>query len=251
MESFIRSTRLIGEAGLARLQAARVAVLGLGGVGSWCAEALCRSGIGELVLIDKDVVEISNLNRQLPALLTTIGRPKAEVMRERLLLINPTCKIDARQAFYLPEQREVLWDDRPYDYIVDCIDNMTAKIDLILSAAERQTPLVAAMGTGRKFDPTAFKMMSLWQTSQDKLARNLRAALRKRGFSGPVEVLCSNEAAAEHDPTVLVEADAGPGSLPFVPPAAGFMLAAWVVRRLLKLVPPLPHKKEWTQKGRS
>ena len=180
-EQFSRTAMLLGEDGIARLKKARVAVFGLGGVGGYVVEALARSGIGQLDLIDKDTVSISNLNRQLLATHATIGMLKTEAARLRVADINPDCQVRTYPMFYLPDTAH-LFDLGQYDYIVDAIDTVTAKLTLAQQAAERGVPLISCMGTGNKLDPTAFQVTDISKTSGCPLARVMRKELGKRGI---------------------------------------------------------------------
>ncbi len=225
-EQFSRTVRLVGEAAVARLNACTVAVFGLGGVGSAAAEALARGGIGSLVLIDRDVVDITNLNRQLLALTSNLGRPKAEVMRDRVLDIHPTAKVTARQFFV---NRETIGsiDLSGVDYIVDAMDNVTAKLLLAETAKDKGIPLISSMGTGNKLDPTRFEVADIYETTICPLARIMRKELRRRGIDR-LKVVYSKEPALcpDGDPRL-------PASISFVPPVAGMILAGEVIKDLM------------------
>lgn len=227
MTRFDRSAMLIGGEGLARLSRAHVAVFGLGGVGSWAAEALARSGIGALTLIDHDAVDVTNLNRQLVALESTLGKKKAEVMKARIADINPGARVHARIIFYTAETKSEI-DLKPFDYIIDAIDTVTSKLELILSAQALNIPVISSMGTGNKLHPEKLMIADLYQTRVCPLARAMRNQAKKRGIRA-LEVVYSTEIPKTR------EAAPGrtPGSMPFVPPAAGLMMAAHVTRRLL------------------
>lgn len=251
---FSRTEQLIGPEGLGRLAAARVAVFGLGGVGSWCAEALARAGVGGLVLVDFDAVCLTNLNRQVVALTSTIGRPKAEVMAERIADIAPDCAVTPVTRFYDESERGVL--DGPLDYVVDAIDSLFQKVDLLATCCERGLPVISSMGTGNRLDPTRLVVTDLFETEGDPLARKVRKALRKRGIRRGVRCVCSTEPplpvidgigncrtdcvcpggkpgdGAAHPFHCSVRRQI-PGSTSFVPPAAGMILASVVVRDLL------------------
>lgn len=220
---FSRSELLIGSEGLAVLGRARVAVAGVGGVGSYAAEALARGGIGRLFLVDHDTVSSSNCNRQLHATTKTIGRHKTLLMAERVREINPSAAVETREAFLLPDNcGEILAGD--FDYIVDAVDNVSAKIALVLLARERGIPIISSMGTGNRMDPSRFAVKDLYGTKGCPLARVMRRELRRRGV-GSLRVVCSDEPpAANHRP---------PGSMSFVPPVAGMILAGHVIRELL------------------
>ena len=220
-DRFDRTRRLIGDAAMGRLSAARVLVIGVGGVGGYVCEALCRGGLGGIDIIDKDTVDITNINRQIIATTDTIGRPKVEVMRERLLSINPELDINAYQCFYLPETAGD-FDFSRYDYIIDAVDNVTAKLEIICRAKAIGTPVISSMGTGNKLDPSAFKIADIEKTKVCPLARVIRKELKKRGVRG-VKVLYSEE-----EP--VSTGSRTPASISFVPPAAGLLIAAEVIK---------------------
>ena len=222
-ERHSRTAILLGEAGVEKLKNSRVAVFGVGGVGSYCAEGLARAGVGEITLIDKDTVEESNLNRQLVALASTLSRSKAEVMKERILDIDPACRTIAKQLFYLPETAEQI-DLGGYDFIADCIDNVTAKICLIERAKTLGVPVISAMGAGNRLDPTKIRVAELEKTSVCPLARVMRRELKKRGIG---HVLC---AYSEEEPCVRTAETIG--SVSFVPSVMGLVMAGEIVRRL-------------------
>lgn len=240
-DQFIRTRMLIGDEPIERLQNAKVAVFGIGGVGGFCVEALARSGIGALDLYDDDTVSESNLNRQLAALYSTIGRPKAEVVAERVKDINPQCQVRAIRMFYLPENADTV-DFSQYDYVIDCIDTVTAKLDLVQRCTTLQIPIISAMGSGNKLDPSAFVVTDLSKTEGCPLARIMRKELRKRGIEH-LKVVYSKELSMTPIQPAQAEAPAGtdtrpgttarkdtPGSISFVPAAAGLLLASAVVR---------------------
>ena len=230
-EEHIRSAMLLGENGIKKLTAAKVAVFGVGGVGGYVCEALARAGVGELHLFDNDVVSLSNINRQIIALHSTVGRPKVEVMRERILDINPDCKVVTHQVFYLPENA----DDFPlsdFDYVADAIDTVSAKIELAVRCTAAGMPLISAMGTGNKLDATRFVVTDLSKTSGCPLARVMRRELKARGI-GHLKVVYSTEEAKK--PISLTEEEGAripPASLPFVPPVAGLLMAGEIIRTL-------------------
>jgi len=243
-ERFSRTELLLGRSGLEKLAASTVAVFGVGGVGSFVVEGLARAGIGHLVLVDHDVVSVSNINRQLHALTATIGRRKTEVMRERVLEINPGACVDTIPAFYLPERAEEFFG-QPYDYVVDAIDTVTGKIDLVLQCRRREIPIVSSMGAGNKLHPESFEVADIYETSVDPLARVMRKKLREHGV-GHLKVVYSRECPisakkyGEQPEGMSAEAGAdpvsrrpAPGSISFVPSAAGLILAGEVVRDLV------------------
>ena len=222
-QQFHRTERLIGQEAVKKLNNARVIVFGVGGVGSYVCEALARAGIGAMEIVDKDVVDITNINRQLIALHSTIGKPKVEVCRNRLLDINPGMEVTARQCFYLPEKSDE-FDFSRYDYVVDAIDNVTAKLDIICKAKEAGVPVISSMGTGNKLDPMAFKISDIEKTKVCPLAKVMRKELRKRGVSG-VKVVYSEEEPADTESRI-------PASISFVPSAAGLLIAKAVIEDL-------------------
>lgn len=232
LERTKRAEMLLGGEAMKRLRGARVAVVGLGGVGSWCAEALARSGVGELVLIDSDAVAESNINRQLGALHSTVGRPKAEVLRERLLDIAPDAKIEARCALYSAETRDEVLPGR-LDYIADCIDLVSCKVDLIVTAIERGVNIVSALGTGNKLDAQQLCLTDLAKTSGCPFARILRRELRRRGVEH-LDVVFSPEQAHEcaQSETPPPGRRSVPGSLVWVPASAGLLMAQKIVLTL-------------------
>ncbi|MDD6880454.1 MAG: tRNA threonylcarbamoyladenosine dehydratase, partial [Firmicutes bacterium] len=181
-QQFQRTERLIGQEAVTKLNNSKVIVFGVGGVGSYICEALARAGVGTMEIVDKDVVDITNINRQLVALHSTIGMPKVEVCRNRLLDINPAMKVIDRQCFYLPEKSQE-FDFGQYDYVIDAVDNVTAKIDIICKAREAGVPVISSMGTGNKLDPMAFKISDIENTKVCPLAKVMRKELRKRGIS--------------------------------------------------------------------
>ena len=232
-ERFERTERLLGPDAMARLKAARVAVFGVGGVGGYAVEALARSGVGALELIDSDVVCLSNLNRQIIALESTLGRYKVDVARDRVLDINPACDVRTYRLFYGPDTRD-RFDFTQYDYVIDAIDTVTGKIALVLQARAAGTPIISSMGAGNKLDPTAFRVADIYRTAGDPLARVMRRELKKRG----VERL---KAVYSEEPPLTpregpAEPGAGrrqtPGSTAFVPSVAGLILAGEVIKDL-------------------
>lgn len=242
-DPFIRTRLLIGDKPLERLQNAKVAVFGVGGVGGYAVEALVRSSVGALHLYDDDTVSESNLNRQIAALHSTIGQSKAEVMARRVRDINPDCQVEAIRMFYLPQNADEV-DLTQYNYVVDCIDTVTAKLELIARCTALQVKIISAMGTGNKFDPSALVVTDISKTQGCPLARTIRKELRKRGI-GRLKVVYSTELPtsplhpAEQELPETSDTRPGstarrdtPGSMPFVPAAAGLLLASVVVREL-------------------
>lgn len=229
--AFCRTEMLVGEAGLARLQGAHVAVFGVGGVGGYVVEALVRSGVGALSLFDADTVSKSNLNRQIIALHSTLGQYKTEVAAARARDINPGVRVETHNVFYLPENAEE-YDLSRYDYIVDAVDTVAAKMELIRRARAAGVPIICSMGTGNKMDPTAFLVTTIEKTEGCPLARTVRGLCRREGIRG-VKVVYSREAPMH---TVLSDdhGNHAPGSIAFVPAAAGLVLASAVVKDLLE-----------------
>ena len=232
-DPFIRTRMLIGDEPLSRLAAAKVAVFGVGGVGGFCVEALARAGIGTLHLYDDDTVSESNLNRQLAALHSTIGRPKGEVLKERVQDINPACHVEAIRMFYLPENADTV-DLTQYDYVVDAIDTVAAKLELAVRCTALNIPIISAMGSGNKLDPTAFAVTDIFATHTDPLARVLRRELKKRGVPR-LKVVYSTEAARTPCLPGEEKGTAGrpaPASVSFVPGVAGLIMAGEAVKDL-------------------
>ena len=226
-----RTALLIEKKGIERLFATRVAVFGVGGVGGYVVEALVRAGVGALDLFDPDTVSVTNLNRQIIALHSTVGQYKTDAAAARARDINPDVKIEARHLFYLPENADGV-DLSVYDYIVDAVDTVAAKMELIRRAKAAGVPIISSMGTGNKLDPTRFRVSDIEKTSVCPLARTVRALCRKEGIK-KVKVLWSPEQPIK----VTLPAEHGrhaPGSISFVPAAAGLVIAAEVVKDLLR-----------------
>lgn len=225
---FLRSEMILGENSTDNLKNKNVILFGLGGVGSYTAEALARAGIGKLTIVDSDVVSVTNINRQLCALHSTVGRPKVEVVRERILDINPECEVTALQKFYLPENSEEFRLEQ-FDYIADAIDTVSAKIDLAVKSQELSIPMISCMGTGNKLDPSRFAVSDIFKTSGCPLCRVMRTELRKRGIK-KLNVVWSDEIPVKPSET---SENSGkrqtPGSLPFVPGAAGLIMAGKII----------------------
>ena len=241
MNPFSRTQLLLGQPAMEKLNNARVAVFGLGGVGGYTVEALARSGVGALDLIDHDTISPTNINRQLLALHSTVGMSKAEAAKNRVLDINPQCKVTVHETFYGPDTA-ALFDFKKYDYIVDAIDTVTAKLQLIERAKEAGTPILCCLGTGNKLDATKFQITDISKTSVCPLARIMRKELRKRGIEH-LKVVYSKELPMTPIQPAQAEAPVGtdtrpgttarkdtPGSISFVPAAAGLLLASAVVR---------------------
>lgn len=225
-----------------RLAQCRVAVFGIGGVGGYTAEALARSGIGEIDLIDSDTVSLTNLNRQIIALRSTIGKYKVDVMKERILDINPDIKVHAHKCFYLPETKDE-FDFRQYDYVVDAVDTVTAKLQIVEEAYAAGVPVISSMGAGNKLDPTAFQVTDIYKTSVCPLAKVMRRELKKRGikklkvvYSQESPVMPSQETLSsysEEQSETAPKKRSVPGSVAFVPSVAGLILAGEVLKELM------------------
>ncbi|MBQ8687065.1 MAG: tRNA threonylcarbamoyladenosine dehydratase [Ruminococcus sp.] len=234
MSQFARTEMLIGSEALRQLQNARVAVFGIGGVGGYVVEALARSGVGTLDLIDNDTVALSNLNRQIIATHKTLGQRKVDAAKDRVLSINPDCTVNVYDTFYMPETADQ-FDFTVYDYIVDAIDTVTGKINLVMQAAAAGTPIISSMGTGNKMDPTAFQVADIYKTSVCPLAKVMRYELKRRGIR-KLKVVYSQEQPVV--PRTNPEESTAyrrqtPSSNPFVPPAAGLILAGEVIKDLI------------------
>ncbi|MCH5266506.1 MAG: tRNA threonylcarbamoyladenosine dehydratase [Lachnospiraceae bacterium] len=247
LNQFSRTQLLLGKEAMERLAQARVAVFGIGGVGGYTVEALVRSGVGAIDLIDDDKVCLTNLNRQILALRSTIGKYKVDVMKERILDINPDCKVEIHKCFYLPETREE-FDFEKYSYVVDAVDTVTAKIELVMQAGESGTPIISSMGAGNKLNPAEFEVADIYKTSMCPLAKVMRRELKKRGVKKlkvvyskekpirPIEDMsiscrtnCICPPGAKHTCTERRDI---PGSTAFVPSVAGLIIASEVIRDL-------------------
>lgn len=231
--TFARTELLLGEEAMQRLQNARVAVFGVGGVGGYAVEALARSGVGALDLIDSDTVAESNLNRQIIALRSTIGQYKTDVAKARIMDINPDCRVTVYHTFYLPETAHT-FDFSQYDYIVDAIDTVKGKLALVEQAQAAGTPVICSMGTGNKLDPTRFEVADIYKTSVCPLARVMRYECKKRGVKR-LKVVYSKEPPVrpvKKTDEQTVRRDI-PGSTAFVPPVAGLILAGEVIKDMI------------------
>lgn len=243
LHQFSRTELAIGPEGLEVMKNSTVAVLGIGGVGSIAAEALARTGVGRIIMIDKDVVDITNVNRQIHALMTTVGQPKAELMRDRILQINPECDAIALRMFYTEETYEQLFQ-YPLDYVLDASDTISYKIHLIKQCLQRKIPLISSMGAANKMDPTRFQVADISKTTVDPMARVIRHKLRKEGIKKGVKVVFSTEEpmkprvdvtqriVPENAPEIR-KAQQPPASNAFVPPVAGLIMVSVAVRDLL------------------
>jgi tRNA A37 threonylcarbamoyladenosine dehydratase len=248
LHEFSREELLIGKDALNKLAKSKAAIFGIGGVGTFAVEGLVRSGIGKFVLVDDDCICLTNINRQLHATSKTVGRPKVEVMKERILEINPRAEVAVYQKFYTPDTADELIQD-DYSYIVDAIDTVTGKIDLVMRAKEKKIPIISCMGAGNKLDPTRFEVADIYSTSVCPLSKVMRKELRKRGIDS-LKVVYSKE-----EPVKPVEAEGSscsagciyppdtarkctarhqvPGSIAFVPPVAGLIIAGEVVKDII------------------
>lgn len=233
-EQFERTNLLLGEEAIDRLQNARVIVFGVGGVGGHVCEALVRSGVGEIDIVDNDTVSVSNINRQIIATHSTVGKLKVDVMRDRLLDINPDAKVNAHACFFLPENADTFHFEQ-YDYVVDCIDTVTGKIEIIMRAQAAGAPVISAMGAGNKLDPSRFKVADIYKTDVCPLAKTMRRELKKRGVK-KLKVVFSDEKPIVPTSRRDNPVQEGPrkrdipGSTAFVPAVAGMVLAGEVIR---------------------
>ena len=245
LHSFSRTELAIGPEGIAALKGSSVAVLGIGGVGAMAAEALARSGVGRIILVDKDVVDITNINRQIHALTTTVGQKKADLMKERIRLINPECDAIALNMFYTEETSEQFFQ-YPLDYVLDASDTISYKIHLIKQCLARGIPIISSMGAANKMDPTQFRVADISETSMDPVARVVRQKLRKDGIYKGVKVVFSPEQPLKprEDITEQIVSDNAPdirkaqqppASNAFVPPVAGLIMVSVVVQDLVRM----------------
>ena len=237
IEQFSRTEILLGSEAMEKLYKARVAVFGIGGVGGYTVEALARCGIGALDLIDSDTVSVSNINRQILATHSTVGKLKVDVAKARVLDINPNCHVKTYPCFYLPDTAD-RFDFTQYDYIVDCIDTVTGKLQLVERAVAAGTPIICSMGTGNKLDPSAFQVADISKTTMCPLARIMRKELKKRGINH-LKVVYSQEEAltpvGTEEECALLGKRQIPGSTAFVPGTAGLILAGEVIKDIAKV----------------
>lgn len=235
MERFIRNEMLLGTEAMTALAGSRIAIFGIGGVGGYALEALARSGVGEIALIDSDYISESNINRQILALDSTVGRLKVDVAEERALAINPGIKIKKYPIFYLPETAQLI-DLSEYDYVIDAIDTVSAKLELIKRATALGVPIISSMGTGNKLDPTRFEVSDIYSTSVCPLARTMRGLCRKCGIEHLKVVYSREEPIAPRTASAEQKGTCGriaPASCSFVPPVAGFILASEVIKDII------------------
>ena len=244
LNQFNRTELLIGKEGIEILNKAKVAVFGIGGVGSFVIEGLARAGVGNFILVDNDKVDLTNLNRQIIATHKTIGKPKVEVAKERILDINPNAKIETRQEFFMPDSKEIL--DNSIDYIVDSVDTVTAKIVIVVRAKKLNIPIISSMGTGNKLNPTKFEVTDIYKTSVCPLAKVMRKELKERGIDR-LKVVYSKEEPIklnkkidcnENDNSIEIQEKCKgknnvPGSISFVPSVAGLIIAGEVVKDII------------------
>ena len=244
LHQFSRNELAFGKEGLEILRNTTVAVLGIGGVGSFAAEALARSGVGRLILVDKDVVDITNVNRQIHALLSTVGQPKADLMKARIADINPECEVHALRMFYTDETYEQFFS-YGLDFVIDASDTISYKIHLIKQCLRRKIPIISSMGAANKMDPTRFQIADISKTHTDPIAKVVRTRLRKEGIKKGVKVVFSDESPivireeirqeiVPDDTTKIRKAKMPPSSNAFVPSVAGLITASYVVRERLK-----------------
>lgn len=243
LHQFSRNELAFGKEGLEALKNSTVAVLGIGGVGSFAAEALARSGVGRLVLVDKDDVDITNVNRQVHALLSTVGQPKVDLMKARILDINPECDVHALKMFYTEETYESFFEF-DFDYVIDASDTISYKIHLIKECLKRNIKLISSMGAANKMDPTRFQIADISKTSYDPIAKVIRTRLRKEGIHKGVKVVFSTESPIRiredvrkeiaNEDAPIRKAKMPPSSNAFVPSTAGLIMAGHVVGELIK-----------------
>ena len=224
-EGFSREERLIGKENVEKLNKSKVAVFGIGGVGSFVVEGLSRAGIGKFQLVDNDTVDITNINRQIHANITTVGKNKVDVMKERILSINPEAEVDVSTEFFMPGSKLV---DNSLDYIVDAIDTVTGKIELVCRANELNIPIISAMGTGNKLEPTKFEVTDIYKTSVCPLAKVMRKELRSRGIQKLKVVYSKEEPIKPNDGDYKT-----PASISFVPSVAGLIIAGEVIKDII------------------
>ena len=247
LNQFSRTELLIGKESIEKLNKAKVAVFGIGGVGSFVVEGLARAGIGNFILVDDDKICLTNLNRQIIATRKTIGKPKVEIAKERILEINPDANVEIYQEFFMPDSREIL--DNDVDYVVDSVDTVTAKIELVLRAKKLNIPIISCMGTGNKLDPTRFEVTDIYKTSICPLAKVMRKELRARGvkdlkvvYSKEEPIIPDNQSAASCKTNCICPPGTKrkctirnqvPGSISFVPSVAGLIIAGEVIKDII------------------
>jgi tRNA A37 threonylcarbamoyladenosine dehydratase len=231
LEQFMRNSLLLGQVGLDKLSHSKVLVFGIGGVGSYSVEALARSGIGKIILVDADTVCVTNINRQLGALYSTLGRPKVEVYQERIYDINPECEVTIYKEFVTVENTD-RFIEKDTSYIIDAIDTISSKLEIIRRALKLKIPVISSMGMGNRLDPTKIRIADISETSNCALARVMRRELRKREIVNGVKVVYSLESAKKH---YQFSTDTTIGSVSFVPSVAGMFMAAEVIRDIINI----------------
>ena len=232
MEQFSRTELLIGKENVKKLNKSKVAIFGIGGVGSYVVEGLARAGVGKFVLIDKDKVDITNLNRQIIATHKTVGKAKVEVSKERILEINPDAEVKIHEEFFMPESEGIL--DETVDYIVDAVDTVTAKIELVMRANKLNIPIISSMGTGNKLDPTRFEVTDIYKTEVCPLAKVMRKELKARGINKLKVVYSKEEPIKIENINEEGNKKRVPGSISFVPSVAGLIIAGEVIKDIIK-----------------
>ena len=239
MNKFDRTNLLIGDEGLNKLKNSKVAVFGIGGVGSFAVEALARSGIGNITLIDNDIIDITNINRQIHANIETVGKPKVEIMKERILKINPDINVNTYQIFYDSNCKEIIFN---FDYIIDAIDSIPSKIELCVNANKNNILIISSMGAGNKLDPTKFEISDIYSTSVDPIAKIMRKELKAQNIKSlkvvyskelPIRNVESSPATGKSNSLILRQSSP-PGSIAFIPSVVGLILAGEVIRDLIK-----------------
>jgi len=246
LHAFSRAELLIGTESLEKLKQSRVAVFGIGGVGTFAVEALARTGVGSFVLVDDDCVCLTNINRQIHATRKTVGKPKVEVMKERILSINPKAEVITHQKFYSSESAEELLAP-DYDYVIDAIDTISAKIDMVVRCKAAGIPIISSMGAGNKMDPTAFRVSDIYKTSVDPIAKVMRRELKRRGVDSlkvvystevPLKPLvlesdCRNSCICTNKDRTCTQRRSIPGSIAFIPSVAGLIIGGEVIKDLI------------------
>lgn len=226
-EQFAREIRLVGEENFRKITKLNIAIFGIGGVGSFVAEGLARAGVGKFLLVDNDVVDITNINRQIHANMDTVGKLKVEVMKERILSINPQTQIETSTEFFMPGSKILQEREEQIDYIVDAIDTVKGKIELICQADKLNIPIISAMGTGNKLDPTKLEICDIYKTSVCPLARAVRKELKRRGINSLKVVYSKEEPIKQKEEKV-------PASISFVPSVAGLLIASEIIKDIIK-----------------
>ena len=229
LNQFSRTELLLGTDGVEKLKKSRVAVFGVGGVGGYTVEALARSGVSTIDIVDDDYVALTNINRQINATHDTVGMAKVDVAEKRIKSINPDCVVNKHKCFYLPETADK-FDFSQYDYVVDAIDTVKGKIELVMQARESGTPIISSMGAGNKLDPTAFEVTDIFKTSMDPLARVMRGALKKRGIKKLKVVYSKEQPLKPLESEEVTNKSTVPGSIAFVPSVVGLIIAGEVMK---------------------